>query len=833
VRVTWLATTPPEPITALPSAPPRRSDDTLVIPLQRTGEATVPAPPAVPAAPTAPPVPAAPTAPPVPAAPASTAAVGVPAGLNLPTVPDAPARPSVPDRPTPTGEDAAEPGPGESPRRDASGAAAQIPRQRVATPGEEQRVKEPGAQPGRIRVDETAFVAAPRSDDTAVIPAQTGTAEALSEQTRQLPILGTGDETAAEALARAYERQVVTRAEPEPVPATAPRRDWAPWIRALGRAPEVLAVSAAGVALVALAYLGGRDGASWASGAYWLGQFVVFCPVVVRLLSRRSRPGTAETYLLVLGLAVNQYLTKVCYSPDQFRFPDELQHWAGTRNLLSSGKLFTPNWALPVSVHFPGLEEAGAAVSSMTGLPVTAAGLVVAGVAHLAFVAMLFAVIHRATRSAAIAGLTCVIYATALHYLFFDSMYIYQTVALPFAALAVWATVLWQQGPAERRRLVYPILALVGVFGATVSHHVTAGMTIAALVLLALCDVIFERPRRLRVLPVAGAAIVILVAWMGLVATDITGYLGPPVTQMVDSVKDMINGTQSSSGSAASAASPALWELAIEALGLLCLLVIFLRAIRPTLRARDYRAWRWALLLGAAAFFATNGVRFVGAQGPELAGRASTFAYLPISALAAIALVEWGRNTVARTRVGSRLLAFGRRWELGLGVGLSALLMVGARVGGWPPRYERLPGGYALGAFEKSVNPISVSAARWTGDWLGYGYRFAADTDGLTLLSTYGGEDPVNTAAPLYYDSAWSLADQTIQDQEGVDFVWVDLRLAQHLPLSGQYFPVDPKANEHTSPIPVENLRKFDDIVGVGRPYDNGTIIIYDLRATG
>ena len=158
----------------------------------------------------------------------------------------------------------------------------------------------------------------------------------------------------------------------------------------LGQSPAVLLLSSLGVLLVALAYAGGREGTAGATVAYWIGQVVVFTPVVLRLLSRRMA-GVAESFLLVMGLAVNQYLLKWMYSPDQFRFPDELQHWLATTTVLETGELFQPNRALPPAVHFPGLAEMGAAVASMTGLPVTAAGILVAGVAHLVFVGVLFA----------------------------------------------------------------------------------------------------------------------------------------------------------------------------------------------------------------------------------------------------------------------------------------------------------------------------------------------------------------------------------------------------------------------------------------------------------
>src|SRR3954471_8115021 len=191
----------------------------------------------------------------------------------------------------------------------------------------------------------------------------------------------------------------------------------------LGRGPAVLALSSVGVVLVAVGYACGRQGTAGALAAYWIGQVVVFTPVVIRLTSRRLA-GTAESFLLVIGLAVHQYMLKWMYSPDQFRFPDELQHWLATTIILDTGALFRPNPALPPAVHFPGLAEMGAAVAELTGLPVTAAGLLVAGVAHLVFVGVLFAAVLRTSDSPAAAGVACAIYATALHYLFFNSMYL-------------------------------------------------------------------------------------------------------------------------------------------------------------------------------------------------------------------------------------------------------------------------------------------------------------------------------------------------------------------------------------------------------------------------
>src|SRR4051812_21962742 len=291
-----------------------------------------------------------------------------------------------------------------------------------------------------------------------------------------------------------------TPAQPEP---TTTRRSPLP---ILGRAPEVLLISCVGVLVVAWGYARGRAGQPGAEALYWLGQALVFVPVAVRLLARRLA-GAGEPFALALGLAVNQYLLKWLYTPDQFRFPDELQHWALTTTLVERGRLFVPDPALPAAVHFPGLEEMGAAVVTLTGLPVTAAGLLVAGVAHLTFVGALFVLAHRIFGSAVVAGLSCVVYATGVHYLFFDSMYLYQTAALPFAVLAVWAVKRWRRD--DRRTAPFALVGAVSMVVVTVSHHVTALVLVATLGLLAGCERVAGRRRREPLLAFGFAVVVV------------------------------------------------------------------------------------------------------------------------------------------------------------------------------------------------------------------------------------------------------------------------------------------------------------------------------------
>ncbi|MEV6843061.1 hypothetical protein [Actinoplanes sp. NPDC051411] len=584
----------------------------------------------------------------------------------------------------------------------------------------------------------------------------------------------------------------------------------------LGQAPWILALSSFGVLLVAVGYAGGREQTRLALAAYWIGQIVVFTPVVTRLLTRRLA-GVAESFTLVMGLAFNQYLLKWFYSPDQFRFPDELQHWLATTIINQHGRLFQPNLALPPAVHFPGLAEMGAAVSQLTGLPVTAAGLIVAGTCHLGLVAALYVAVLRSSHSPATAGVTCVVYATSLHYLFFNSMYLYQTGALVFLMLTVWASQRFKNGNGWE----FGLLAVAGTVLTTVCHHVTAGALVLTLLLIGLVEVVVTRPRPWKNLILPLGATVVVAVWILVVARDVIAYLEAPLDQVTRTAKQFFSGQQQAAGAAAEVP---LWELGIQALGLLFLLGLFLAVARDTNARKERDPWQWAALTGSAVFFAGNGVRFLGSNGPEIAGRLSTFTYVPMSVVAATALVQ-----AVRLLPSKKPLKPGRTFTRRVlaGAVVITVLMAGARVGGWPPAGQLLPGPYLADGFERSVDRYGLDAADWERDMLGPGQRTGGDLTAIALASTYGRQDPVRGVGKLFYDEQWSDTDEDLVNTLALNYLVVDTRLGEQLPANSQYFDNDPDAGRITEPLTARQLGKFDDLPQWSRLYDNGKIRIY------
>jgi hypothetical protein len=269
--------------------------------------------------------------------------------------------------------------------------------------------------------------------------------------------------------------------------------------------------------------------------------------------------------------------------------------------------------------------------------------------------------------------------------------------------------------------------------------------------------------------------------------------------------------------------------------------VLYLAVGRDMVNRHDRDTWRWAALVGGLIFFLGNGVRFLGENGPEAAGRLATFTYVPISIIAAIALVRAVQIIPSRD-------AEGRRWwvqpalevpppkgrnlviRVAGGSALVTVLMVGARAGGWPPVDSLLPGPYLAGGFERSVDAYGVDAALWEDSTLGPGNRVGGDLTSINLASTYGRQNPVREVGPLFYSNVWGLADDQLVQDLGLQYLVVDKRLGQQLPESGAYFEADPQAGNITHPLTSQQIDKFDTITDVDRLYDNGNIRIYRME---
>jgi hypothetical protein len=235
------------------------------------------------------------------------------------------------------------------------------------------------------------------------------------------------------------------------------------------------------------------------------------------------------------------------------------------------------------------------------------------------------------------------------------------------------------------------------------------------------------------------------------------------------------------------------------------------------------------LIGGALLIFAACGLRVVASDGAELSGRASTFIYIPVALVAAIALRGIRRRGLGHHDTGRRGLALLGQATPGVA---AAVILMGGVASGWPPSWDRLPGPHLAAGFERSVDPRGIAAAGWALSALGPGHRWAGDLTAYTLLATIGDQNTVRAVGALFDGREATATARSLVKREDIQFLAVDLRDSTQLPASGGYFPVDPNAGRYSSPLPRTDLAAPDRVAGVSRIYDSGDICLYDLRGS-
>ena len=449
----------------------------------------------------------------------------------------------------------------------------------------------------------------------------------------------------------------------------------------------------------------------------------------------------------------------------------------------------------------------------LTGLSVFPAGLIVAGLAHLVGTTALYALFRMVAGSARVALAAITVYATNPHYQVFDAIFGYQTLALAFFALALLA---FRKAtlPATARDMTVLAWLLAAIFAAvtTVTHHITSYVLLGTVASIAAAAWL-TRDRRALVSHAAYTAgcAALIALWTWGVTPGTVSYLSPAVNQLTDGVRTALAGHLSKSDTVAALPAPA-GDRAVSYLVAVLVMVAIPFGWRQIWRTQRGDAWALALGIGAALYYPIVALPFVTADGSELAGRLLSYVYVPVGYTLAVALMA--KPPTRRRKA--------------VAAGAAAILVAGGLAMGWPPWWERLPGGYVVDGFESGITGESLGAARWAGDTLPPGQRVAADYTNNLLFGTLGGQNPVNGMAVLFCGGTWTQADALLARQQAVQYLVVDLRTSVYRAPQGSIFADEAGC---PTPLPPVNLDKFDTTPGMTRVYDSGNIIVYSLSA--
>ncbi len=624
----------------------------------------------------------------------------------------------------------------------------------------------------------------------------------------------------------------------------------------LGAVPVLAILAAGGLIMVALGNNAAREATSNAQPLFWAGLVLIYAPISLRLASARASRAERVSLVVLLGAAL--YLVKVLFNPSDFVLHDELATWRQTYDVLNTGHFLSANPLVQGYAGYPTLAALTAALSQLTGLSIFNAGIVVIGIARVTLMLALFLLLERVTRSTRAAGIGVVVYVCNPNFLYFDSQFGYESLALPIAAVLLLAALRWSELDSARRPSATPgLVAAMAVLAATlaITHHVTSYGVLAFL----LAWVALRAPWERRAWPApveaaqapaddrgSGAATtrrslldgpalpaLLLAAsisvWFILVASGVTNSeLGGVFRGDLHSVTDLLlhgsgtktlfhagNDQNNSTGARALAATSVVFLLVLIALGL--------RTTRR--RWRESTGLFRALVLVAVLYPATLVLRLT-AAGTETSQRASEFVFVGLGLLAGVLMTSVPRHSGRHRRTAKALIFAAVATEVFVGCFIVAESPV-----------TRQPGPFLVSDDARSISPQGIAAARFAGSYLPAGSRILVDRPNSTLMASYGHLDPVTgsvddiSVTRVFFSRKFDAVDQRVIGDDAIDYILVDLRLSQAPPVNGYYFEPDEPGDTITD----SELTKFDSVPGLSRVFDNGAIVIYDtsgIRST-
>ncbi|HKO25603.1 MAG TPA: DUF6541 family protein, partial [Chloroflexota bacterium] len=560
----------------------------------------------------------------------------------------------------------------------------------------------------------------------------------------------------------------------------------------------------------------------------WIGVLLFTVPAALRL--SQADVARAERLTIVAAVGLFDFLPRVLRSPRQPIFFDELAHWRQANVIYTTGRLFQPNPTVHMSQYFPGLHALIAALRDLSGLPTFPLGLVLLALLHVIALLGVFVIVERLEHSAHIAGLAAFIYSLNPSFMFFDSQYAYESLAI---VLFIWVIAalltVHDVGCKGAHQAAWFAVGLVLAGACIITHHLSTYVLAVVLLLIAVVTTV----RTVRGHESAGTAVLtwtfaLLVTagsavWLIFASGGVVDYLVQPVASSVAEIIRMLHHEQQSRTLFALSTTPQYEQvcaflspvlMAVGAAAGLCLL----RRQRPRTSAA------LALILFGLGYFPS--IPFMLTEyGNEGARRSWAFTYVGLAVLIAPVIPHLLRRAVlwhpaGRSAVGGAVVAL-------------CIVLVG-NVSMSMNELYRFPGPYIYGSDTRSLDGELMQMVDWMRTTQGTGQNVVADRYSGLALAAFGIEWPaaVSWAFPLWqlYFSVHLPSAALLQQIQHSHYRYlvIDKRMARYLPRIGVYFERgEPQAITRTTPPPAAALDKYETLPWVIKIYQSENLEIY------
>jgi hypothetical protein len=590
-----------------------------------------------------------------------------------------------------------------------------------------------------------------------------------------------------------------------------------------GQMPALALSSAAGLLLLAAANWAGWNELPWGETVFWIGLLTIYLPIIARLVT--PTVGRRETISLVILLGLALYMVKLLHSPLTFTQHDEFFHWRTANDILQNERLFLENPLLPVSALYPALETITVSLASVGGLTIFQAGVLIVAITRILLVLGLFFLFERVTRSHHAAGIGAAVYMANPNFLFFLSMFKYQSLALAMAAVVLFLLVRNESRQSYPAQL-FPLAVVIMMFVIAASHHITSYAVVAFLLLWTAISFLL---RRKGIHVHNGWAAVVMIAisvfWLIFVASSTISYLSPHFIGAFQELIRLLAGDPeagrtlfrssievTSSGTVVRHGTP-LWERLVGFGGMGLVLAAIPLGLFVIWKRYGSSAMAISLGLSALGYPATQVLRLTN-RGWEIGNRSSEFLFLGVGFVIALAVLELQQRIRRRPVLRN----------LTISLGLTLIFLSGIVIGLKPD--WRLPGPYMPESATRSIEAQGLSGAEWVRDTLQPGNRFGADKINMLLMGSYG-EQHMSKTLSGGVDVYWILYAPEINERQiesinrgRVEYIIVDQRVFSPSRIRGFYRDVTPE----------QALQKFEREELFSRIYDSGDIVIYNVE---
>jgi hypothetical protein len=518
---------------------------------------------------------------------------------------------------------------------------------------------------------------------------------------------------------------------------------------------------------------------------FWAGMLLAYLAVAWRAVSGRH----AVFWLGLFGLfTVLPSFWMSLGGPSGF---DETAQFALLRNVISAGRLFQHTPLLPIGTFYPGLQSAAATIHWLTGLSPWDSALTLIAVAHCLLPVQVYYIARALPvpyRWAATAGL---VYAANPSFVYFDTQFSYESVAILFMLTIVrlYVEALAAErsgGSAWRQSLSASLLIAVISFGLVATHHLTSLVGTALL----LAGALFLKPisgladrnggwRRLfvRWMPVLTLA-TCLGLWVVFIAPTTVGYLFPHVSGTASEVVALATHSKASSGATRTVFShsgaPGYEQAAAIAAPVMIGVAFLFAGIRwlqkPSLRSNFL--WAFVVIAGYLVSLPLT----LTSDGAQSAHRTWAFTFVGVALLPAALVIlfdldksrPWLKRTAAM-----------------VGAAVFAVVFVGNVAVDAPPD-ARFPGPYQFGSDTLSVTPETLGFAHWVQADLGTGAHIVTDRFTAIALTAHADavtplQGPGLSISNIWYGSRPpGPALMSAMKYLGDDYLAIDVRDAQY-----------------------------------------------------